>query len=124
MSLVHYFPPQFRELRGVKLHPFCRKEVYSTSQKQIHNTFVVAQNVVDAVQHVLLFMMIDMHGPDIEAVDEVETLILESVNTWKKLNFFGLNTNRGRATVVWIRIVDVSLRAFLMKASIGWDGYT
>ena len=47
-----------------------------------------------------LFMMIDMHGPDIEAVDEVETLILESVNTWKKLNFFGLNTNRGRDTVV------------------------
>ena len=100
MSLVHYFPPQFRELRDVKLHPICRKEVHSTSQKQIHNTFVVAQNVVDAVQHVLLFMMIDMHGPDIEAVDEVETLILESVNTWKKLNFFGLNTNRGRVTVV------------------------
>ena len=28
-------------------------------------------------------MMIDMNGPDIEAVDEVKALILESVNAWK-----------------------------------------
>jgi hypothetical protein len=28
-------------------------------------------------------MMIDMNGPDIEAVDEVKTLVLESVNVWK-----------------------------------------
>jgi len=28
-------------------------------------------------------MMIDMNGPDIEAVDEVKALILESVNVWK-----------------------------------------
>ncbi len=28
-------------------------------------------------------MMIDMNGPDIEAVDEVKSLILESVNAWK-----------------------------------------
>ena len=28
-------------------------------------------------------MMIDLNGPDMEAVDEVKTLILESVNTWK-----------------------------------------
>jgi hypothetical protein len=27
--------------------------------------------------------MIDLNGPDIEAVDEVKALILESVNTWK-----------------------------------------
>jgi hypothetical protein len=27
--------------------------------------------------------MIDLNGPDIEAVDEVKVLILESVNTWK-----------------------------------------
>ena len=27
--------------------------------------------------------MIDLNGPDIEAVDEVKTLILESVNVWK-----------------------------------------
>ena len=27
--------------------------------------------------------MIDMNGPDIEAVDEVKALILESVNAWK-----------------------------------------
>ena len=29
-------------------------------------------------------MMIDMNGPDIEALDEVKSLILESVNAWKK----------------------------------------
>ena len=28
-------------------------------------------------------MMIDMTGPDIEAMDEVKALILESVNAWK-----------------------------------------
>ena len=28
-------------------------------------------------------MMIDMNGPDIEAVDEVKALILESVKVWK-----------------------------------------
>jgi hypothetical protein len=28
-------------------------------------------------------MMIDLNGPDIEAVDEVKDLILESVNVWK-----------------------------------------
>ena len=28
-------------------------------------------------------MMIDVNGPDIEAVDEVKALILESVNVWK-----------------------------------------
>ena len=28
-------------------------------------------------------MIIDMNASDIEAVDEVKTLILESVNTWK-----------------------------------------
>ena len=28
-------------------------------------------------------MMVDMSGPDIEAVDEVKELILESVNLWK-----------------------------------------
>jgi hypothetical protein len=28
-------------------------------------------------------MMIDMNGPDIEAVDEVKTLILGSVSVWK-----------------------------------------
>jgi hypothetical protein len=28
-------------------------------------------------------MMIDMNGPDIETVDEVKSLILESVNVWK-----------------------------------------
>ena len=28
-------------------------------------------------------MMIDMNGPDIEAVDEVKALILEAVNSWK-----------------------------------------
>ena len=28
-------------------------------------------------------MMIDLNGPDIEAVDEVKALILESVNAWK-----------------------------------------
>ena len=28
-------------------------------------------------------MFIDMNGPDIQAVDEVKSLILESVNTWK-----------------------------------------
>ena len=27
-------------------------------------------------------MMIDLNGPDIEAVDEVKELILESVNVW------------------------------------------
>ena len=27
-------------------------------------------------------MMIDMNGPDIEAVDEVKALVLESVNAW------------------------------------------
>ena len=29
-------------------------------------------------------MMIDMNGPDIEAVDEVKTLVLESVNVWNE----------------------------------------
>ena len=28
-------------------------------------------------------MMIDLNGPDIETVDEVKKLILESVNSWK-----------------------------------------
>jgi hypothetical protein len=28
-------------------------------------------------------MMIDMNGPDIEAVDEVKALILECVTAWK-----------------------------------------
>ena len=28
-------------------------------------------------------MMIDMNGPDIQTVDEVKELILESVNVWK-----------------------------------------
>jgi len=28
-------------------------------------------------------MMIDMNGPDIEVVDEVKALILESFNAWK-----------------------------------------
>ena len=28
-------------------------------------------------------MMIDLNGPDIEAVDEVKTLILECLNVWK-----------------------------------------
>ena len=28
-------------------------------------------------------MMIDMNGPGIEAVDEVKSLILESVHVWK-----------------------------------------
>jgi hypothetical protein len=28
-------------------------------------------------------MMIDMNGPDIETVDDVKTLILESVAVWK-----------------------------------------
>ncbi len=30
-----------------------------------------------------ILMMIDMNGPDIEAVDEVKALILEPVNAWK-----------------------------------------
>ena len=28
-------------------------------------------------------MMIDLNGPDIEAVDEVKEVIMESVNAWK-----------------------------------------
>ena len=31
-------------------------------------------------------MMIDMNGPDIQAVDEVQTLILESLKAWKNYN--------------------------------------
>ena len=31
----------------------------------------------------LSILMIDLNGPDIEAVDEVKALILESVNAWK-----------------------------------------
>jgi len=30
-------------------------------------------------------MIIDMNVPDIEAVDGVKTLILESIDVWKKL---------------------------------------
>jgi hypothetical protein len=39
-------------------------------------------------------MMIDMNGPDIEAVDEVKALILESVNAWK--NYKKRVPSRGR----------------------------
>ena len=35
-------------------------------------------------------MIIDLNGPDIDAVDEVRVLILESVNVWK--NFLGEDT--------------------------------
>ncbi len=40
------------------------------------------QYVVDAAMRSTLMMM-DTNGPDIQAVDEVKALILESVNTWK-----------------------------------------
>jgi hypothetical protein len=51
-----------------------------------HN--VVGQCILLAVLmmislQVAALMMIDMNGPDIEAVDEVKALILESVNVWK-----------------------------------------
>ena len=41
-------------------------------------------------------IMIDMNGPDIEAVDEVKALILEPVNVWK--NYQKWVTSRGSAT--------------------------
>jgi hypothetical protein len=42
-------------------------------------------------------MMIDLNGPDIEAVDEVKTLILESINEWK--NYKKMMPSRSSAGV-------------------------
>ena len=77
---------------GLKLPLFCKTEVRSTARKY------AAQYVVDAAQcgravhttccshddlSLAARMMIEMFGPDIEAVDEAKALTLKSVNAWK-----------------------------------------
>ena len=53
------------------LHPFCRKEVHSTAGKYasqyVYNRLWMQHRRIRST-----LMMIDMNGPDIEAVDEVK----------------------------------------------------
>ena len=44
-------------------------------------------------------MMIDLNGPDIEAVDEVKEVILESVNVWKNSKKRMLRCHQGAVQV-------------------------
>jgi len=78
-ALVRLYAREMHE----KLPSFCRKAVHSTVRKH------AAQYAVDAAQcgqtvHTTCCSRDDtMNRPDTEAVDEVKTLILKSVNTWK-----------------------------------------
>ena len=69
---------------------------WETSRLNWLTTQLPVQPIVEGTDSLLAaFMMIDLNGPDMEAVDDVKALILESGNAWK--NYKKRMPSRSRA---------------------------
>ncbi len=84
--LVHYFYDGPEIGLGVTVRKHVAQYVMNTSRNHICFAGRTIRCGYSTKSSTLMPRMIEMNGPDIEEVDEVKVLILESVNVWNYEN--------------------------------------